>query len=76
MQDHPERERPQVPNHVRSIAVQSLDALLRIEEQLITLNARLPLTPEETLAQLVDAEQAAKAEEPTDEKPVGRRKRI
>lgn len=73
MTDLSHRERHQVPNHLRPIAVQQLDALLRIEELLSVLISRLPPTEREELEQLVAAEKAAKDD--TEGKPAGRRRR-
>lgn len=74
MTDLSHRERHQVPNHLRPIAVQQLDALLRIEELLSRLLHRV----DGEIAVKIAAEDAAKeatADPVEEEKPVGRRRR-
>jgi hypothetical protein len=46
-----DRERPQVANHVRSIAEQTLDAMLRIEELLVKLIDVTASVPSITVAE-------------------------
>ncbi|WP_316235044.1 MULTISPECIES: hypothetical protein [unclassified Bradyrhizobium] len=68
---HPGRLRAQEQNHVRSIELQTLDAMLRIEEQLMVLNSRLAPSHTDLMLSPEAVEEATKVEE----KPAPRRGR-